>query len=194
MTTGPIGNFAFESLVPGDYTLTIRQPGFQIFVQPNIHLLPNQNVTLPGIRLSLGNVSAQITVKARRTGAAPPQLDSTCTAATTQAAPPAAPASGPTRVRIGGNVEMAALACQVLPRYPDAARQAGIEGTVSIRAVIGKDGSLLSAEVINADQVDSSLAKSASDALSQWRFMPATLNGQPVEVLTQIDIQFSLSN
>ena len=70
-------------------------------------------------------------------------------------------------------------------------QQLGIEGAVLLRAVISVDGSLLNLEVANTD-VNAGLAKAALDAVKQWRYQPTLLNGQPVEVVTTITVDFRL--
>jgi TonB family protein len=97
----------------------------------------------------------------------------------------------PKRIRIGGDVEQAHLFTQVMPVYPESAKAAGVEGTVILHAVLGKDGSLLSLRVMN-DQIDPALARSAVEAVSHWRYRPTLLNGEPVEVVTTIEVRFSL--
>ena len=63
---------------------------------------------------------------------------------------------------------------------------------MQIKAIISKTGDLLSPRVINAD-IDSRLAKAALDAVTQWKYQPALLNGEPVEVVTTIDLAFELN-
>jgi TonB family protein len=98
--------------------------------------------------------------------------------------------SGPgQRLRVGGNVQMAKLISQVRPIYPPLARQAGVQGTVRLQAIIAKDGSVAQLEVISGHSL---LVQAALDAVRQWRYMPTLLEGQPVEVITLIDVIFSL--
>jgi protein TonB len=66
-----------------------------------------------------------------------------------------------------------------------------VEGTVVMRAVISTAGALLNLEVVNTD-VDPRLAKAALDAVGQWVYQPTLLNGQPVEVVTTITLDFRL--
>jgi TonB family protein len=106
-------------------------------------------------------------------------------------APP--PTSEPGRIRVGGNVQIANLIKKVNPIYPLELKQQGVEGTVVIRAVISKDGVPLDAQVINADEVDPRLAQVALDSLQQWRYRPAMLNAEPVEVLATITLEFRLA-
>jgi TonB family protein len=79
------------------------------------------------------------------------------------------------------------------PVYPEDARQRGIEGTVLLNAVIGTDGRLAAVTPLNA-LVDPALTRSAVDAVSQWRYEPTLLNGEPVQVVTNITVDFKLEH
>jgi protein TonB len=70
------------------------------------------------------------------------------------------------------------------------ARQARIQGAVLLEAVIAKDGSIENLHVISGHPM---LSSAAVEAVKQWRYRPYTLNGQPVEVETQITVNFRLS-
>ena len=95
--------------------------------------------------------------------------------------------SGPQRV--GGDVQAAKLIHQVRPAYPPLAKQARIQGTVRLQAVIARDGSIQNLVLAGGHPL---LVPSAMDAVRQWRYRPTTLNGETVEVLTQIDVNFTL--
>lgn len=94
------------------------------------------------------------------------------------------------RIRVGGNVQQARLVSQPKPVYPPLAKQARIAGVVKLNAVIAKDGSIMNLSVISGHPL---LVQSALDAVKQWRYQPTLLNGEPVEVITQIDVNFTLS-
>lgn len=100
------------------------------------------------------------------------------------------PPPAPTRVRVGGNVQQARLVHQARPVYPPLAKQARIAGTVRLQAIIAKDGSVVQLEVLQGHPL---LVQSALDAVRQWRYQPTLLNGEPVEVVTTIDVIFTLS-
>jgi TonB family protein len=104
--------------------------------------------------------------------------------------PDAAPSTGPSRIRLGGNVQSAKLINQPRPSYPADAKQARIQGKVELHAIIAKDGTIESLTVISGHPL---LAAAAVDAVKQWVYQPTLLNGQPVEVETQIDVNFTLS-
>ena len=96
----------------------------------------------------------------------------------------------PKRIRVGGSVQRANLVRQVRPVYPPLARQARIQGTVKLTAIIAKDGTIQKLEVLSGHPL---LIPSALSAVKQWRYRPTLLNGQPVEVVTQVDVNFTLS-
>jgi TonB family protein len=98
----------------------------------------------------------------------------------------------PSRLSIGGGVQAAKLITKVQPVYPESAKSAGAEGTVVLGAVIGMDGKPLSLRVMNS-QVDPDLARSAVEAVAQWRYTPTLLNGQPIEVDTTITVNYTLA-
>ncbi len=105
------------------------------------------------------------------------------------AAPPP-PRPNQSRIRQGGNVQAAKLVNKVQPSYPPLARQTRISGTVRLHAIIAKDGSIQSLEVISGHPL---LQQSALDAVRQWKYQATLLNGEPVEVDTTIDVIFSLN-
>jgi len=96
------------------------------------------------------------------------------------------------RVRIGGNVETAKLITKVQPIYPERAKAAGAQGSVLLHAVVSKDGRPYSLQVLNS-QVNPDLARAAVEAVSQWRYQPTLLNGEPVEIDTVITVNFTLA-
>jgi protein TonB len=102
--------------------------------------------------------------------------------------PPPKPAT-PARIRVGGNVQAAALVSQAKPEYPMIAKTAHVSGTVILHAIIAKDGSIQELQYVSGPPL---LMKSAMDAVKQWRYKPTQLNGDPVEVDTTISVVFSL--
>jgi TonB family protein len=82
----------------------------------------------------------------------------------------------------------------VLPEYPRSEKDAGIEGSVMLKAEILKDGSVGEITVVDGVEGHPALEESAIKALRQWRFSPATENGQPVDMTIQIPIAFRLDN
>jgi protein TonB len=102
--------------------------------------------------------------------------------------PPAAPKV--TRVRVGGNVQAAAKVRGQNPAYPPLAKQARIQGHVVFTAIIGRDGTIQNLQLVSGHPL---LVPAAQAAVSQWVYRPTLLNGEPVEVITQIDVNFTLS-
>jgi periplasmic protein TonB len=93
------------------------------------------------------------------------------------------------RIRVGGQAMQARVLHKVNPKYPKDAKKNHIEGTVRLRIVIDRDGRVIET---NVDSGDPALAKAATDAVREWRYRPTLLNGQPVQVVTQVDVHFSL--
>ncbi|MCX6633195.1 MAG: M56 family metallopeptidase [Candidatus Solibacter sp.] len=102
--------------------------------------------------------------------------------------PPAA--DGTKRITIGGNVQQAKLVRQPKPVYPPLAKQARISGVVRLQAVIGKEGDVINLAVISGHPL---LIPSALESVRQWVYQKTLLNGEPVEVQTQIDVNYTLS-
>lgn len=105
--------------------------------------------------------------------------------------PATLPSAAPEAVRISQGVSQGLLLKRVQPVYPSQARQARIEGTVELLATIGKDGSIKDVKVVSGPPI---LGKVAVDAIRQWKYKPYYLNGDPVEVQTQIALNFKLPN
>ena len=93
-------------------------------------------------------------------------------------------------VVVGGDVQAAKLIRQVTPVYPTLAKQARVSGTVYLEAIIGRNGAIESLRVKSGSGL---LAPAAVDAVRQWLYQPTLLNGVPVEVLTEIEVNFRLS-
>ncbi len=110
------------------------------------------------------------------------------------AAPPPPPVEvkKPTvqRIRVGGQVQQANLIRQPKPVYPPLAKQARIQGVVRFNAIIGKDGTIQNLTLMSGHPL---LVPSAQEAVKQWLYKPTLLNGEPVEVATVIDVNFTLS-
>jgi periplasmic protein TonB len=109
-------------------------------------------------------------------------------------APPVAPppkAAPPARIKQGGEVTAASIITQTRPVYPPLARQARIQGTVVLHAIIDKEGKVAQLEVVSGHPL---LVQSALDAVKQWRYKPTQLNGEPVEVDTTIQVTFTMGS
>jgi protein TonB len=79
---------------------------------------------------------------------------------------------------------------RVEPAYPPLAKAARIQGTVQLQAIISKNGAIQNLQVLSGHPM---LVTAAVEAVRQWRYRPYILNGDPVEVETQITVNFVLS-
>jgi protein TonB len=102
---------------------------------------------------------------------------------------PPPPKAAPQRIRVGGNVQQAAIVHQMQPVYPQIAKTAHIQGTVILHAIIAKDGTVQELQYVSGPPL---LMRNAMDAVRQWRYRPTLLNGEPVEVDTTISVIFTL--
>jgi periplasmic protein TonB len=91
------------------------------------------------------------------------------------------------RVKLSQGVSQGLLIKRVPPKYPPSALQTHLEGSVQIEATIDKQGVVTNPKVVKGDRV---LAAAALDAVRQWRYKPYYLDGEPVEVQTEITINF----
>jgi TonB family protein len=109
----------------------------------------------------------------------------TCLAATAASQDPA-----PERVHVANDAMRGLLIKRVAPNYPPLARQARIQGTVMLNAVINKSGDVEDLQLISGHPM---LAPAAIEAVKQWKYQPYLLNGEPVAVDTRIQVNFALS-
>lgn len=170
------GEFAFPGVPDGDdYAILVEKEGFAALSNTMV------KVGAPLVfTLNLGGLKETIHVSA---GAMPPP-------------PPPPPgtmkAVSPSRIRVGGNVQSAKLLYQVRPIYPAEYKKEGVSGIVLLMAVIGKEGDVVSLEPVN-QLVDARLRESAMNAVKLWRYQPTLLNGNAVEVMTQVEVNFTLA-
>ena len=168
------GTYRFNALLPGEYAVEVTVPGFKAMrVQVTV---AGGKAMVANARLTLGDLSESISVKAARPATAAPAAQTTTA----------------TRIKVGGNVQAAMILKRVQPVYPAELKANGVTGTVMIEALVKKDGTLSDLHVMNHD-VDPGLVTAATDAVSQWQYRPALLNGEPVVVLTNIAVSFELS-
>ena len=159
------GRYSFPTLATGQYEVRVSSPGFAPLLS---------RVVVPGMfnaNLTLGSVNELVTVSGKRP-------------------PTSTPNGTPQRIRVGGNVQAARLVQQRKPVYPARAESASVEGTVSMQAIIGKDGATRGLYLLSSP--DPELADAAMEAVQHWVYLPTLLNGQPVEVVTKIDVDFRL--
>lgn len=103
---------------------------------------------------------------------------------------PADIASPPGAIRVGGNLQQTKLISQPRPMYPPDAKQARIQGKVTLNAIIGKDGHIENLTVVSGHPL---LVQAALEAVKDWVYETTLLNGNPVAVATTIDVNFTLS-
>jgi protein TonB len=97
----------------------------------------------------------------------------------------------PTRIRVSSGVTQGLLVRKVEPTYPQMAKIARVQGAVLLAALIGKDGTIQNLHVVQT--ASPLLNQAALDAVKQWKYKPYILNGEPVEVDTNITVNFTLS-
>lgn len=172
-TTDAAGKFHFPATAGGKYVLAASLPGFITF-RDEFELNAAGDWDR-AITLTVGRVQETVSVRAKREPA-------------TQATP-GAPAPAP--VRVGGNIKAPRKLVNVKPVYPASMRAEGRSGVVRLDALIGKDGTVVFARVLSAS-VHPDFAAAAVEAVRQWKFTPTLLNGEPVEVLMTVTVNFSL--
>lgn len=94
------------------------------------------------------------------------------------------------RVRVSQGVMAGLLITKVAPEYPAAARDQRIQGAVVLAVIIDREGSVSNIQLISGHPL---LAPAAIDAVKQWKYKPYLLNGEPVEIETQVTVNFSLA-
>jgi protein TonB len=102
----------------------------------------------------------------------------------------AVPTIKPQRIRVSSGVTQGLVVHRVEPVYPQIAKTARVQGTVILAAVIGKDGTIQNLHVVSGHPL---LTNAAMEAVKQWRYRPYILNGDPVEVDTQVEVHFTLA-
>jgi periplasmic protein TonB len=106
------------------------------------------------------------------------------------APPPPPPPKPKGPQRIGGRVMEANLIKKVQPVYPPLARSARVQGVVEFTATISKEGNIENLVLVRGHPL---LVNAAKEAVLQWKYKPTELNGTPVEVITDIIVNFTLS-
>jgi TonB family protein len=102
-----------------------------------------------------------------------------------------APTGVPQRIRVSSAVTQGLLVKEVQPIYPEEAKVARAQGSVIMAALIGKDGTVQNLRIVNSDSP--LLNQAALDAVKQWKYKPYVLNGTPVEVDTNVTVNFTLT-
>jgi len=171
-TANLAGEYRFANIPSGRYTLQVESPRFTRFKQ-DVTLVTGADLRFDAA-LRVGTVNESMTVAGHRSTPAAVAPRSTA----------------PQRIRVGGNVQASRLIHQVKPLYPQELQDAGVEGTVMLRAIISKEGKVLQLKLVNS--VNPRLAKLAMDAVSQNEYQPTLLNGEPIETMTNIEVHFEL--
>lgn len=171
------GNFRFNALPAGEYEMKVVKRGFETYRSSELALEPGRDLS-PNITLDIAAVMEEVEVVPDGTVKPLPESEQ---------------AGKPSRLRLGGEVQASKLVNKVMPVYPASAKTAGVQGTVILHAVIGLDGRPLSLRAMNND-IDPELARAAIEAVSQWRYRPTLLNGEPIEIDTTIMVNFSLES
>ena len=166
------GTYTFSNIPAGHYSIEVSAGGFSAFRLDNL-ILNNGGTLRADARLALGV----------------PVFSTQVVASGTPAPRVVAASGGP--IRVGGNVSYAKVIQKVEPIYPADLQAQGIEGTVLLSAIISKDGAPSALRPQNT-AVNPEFFTAAMDAVSQWRYQPTLLNGEPVEVLTTIAVDFKL--
>jgi periplasmic protein TonB len=106
-------------------------------------------------------------------------------------APVSVPKPSPEVLNISQGVTQGMILKKVQPVYPQQALSMHVQGAVQLQATIAKDGAIKNVKVLKGDGL---LARAAVDAVRQWKYKPYYLNGEPVEIQTEITVNFKLPN
>lgn len=137
-----------------------------------------------------GNAEASAEVQAPPVLGTSGSADDTALNSIVSSAPASVPKIAPQQVlKVSQGVTQGLLLKRVQPVYPHQALQMHVEGSVQLLAMITKSGSISSVKVISGDPV---LARAAVDAVSQWKYKPYYLDSEPVDIQTQITVNFKL--
>jgi protein TonB len=96
----------------------------------------------------------------------------------------------PGAIPVEGPEQQARLIQQTPPVYPQAARDAGLSGTVRLFIIVGKNGTVQNIQLLSGHPL---IAPAAMEAVRQWRYQPTMVNGQPVEVAAPVNIAFDIT-
>lgn len=94
------------------------------------------------------------------------------------------------KLKVASDLQQAKLVSSSMPAYPVLAKRGRVEGTVRLTATIDKEGKVEKLETVSGHPI---LEQAAIEAVKKWRYRPTMLNGEPVEVVTTIDVVFKLS-
>jgi protein TonB len=158
-------------------TIPSRAPVFPILVRTG----PAVHVEHPGTEIGIVG-PPEISIGSPNNGLE--HLISTPNSRPIPQPPPVATHHPPVSLIMEGN-----LIRRIEPRYPVIAQEAGIQGTVVVKALISRNGTIEGVQVLSGQPM---LAAAALAAVREWKYRPYQLNGQPVEVETEITVNFVL--
>ncbi|MFZ0138032.1 MAG: energy transducer TonB [Candidatus Sulfotelmatobacter sp.] len=101
----------------------------------------------------------------------------------------APPPAVPQRIRVSQGVMQGLLVSKVQPEYPPDAKDQRVQGAVVLKVSIDKEGNVANVQLVNGHPL---LAPAAIEAVKQWKYKPFLLDGVPLEVETQVTVNFTL--
>jgi len=172
--SGPDGLYAVKGLPEGSYSVEVLKPGYAANSLGKLSI--TSKIRLADFFLEIGRIRETVTVDGGKRDSA---------AATS------ASDSGPKRIRVSGNIQAAKLLSKVNPVYPKEAKAAGVQGTVRMQMVVSKEGNVMGLTLLTSPSAE--LARSAMEAVTQWKYSPTLLNGDPIEIQTIVDVNYTLA-
>jgi TonB family protein len=190
--TNDDGDYRLGGFPAGTYSVSVQFPGFKTLKQTGIRVAMGESRNGGKMMLTVGNVAESLTISGSRNTPVPfvGTLGPMTTVPTSAPPAPAPPAVAVPVPSTGGKVGPANLIHVVRPAYPPELQRAGVAGTVRLEAIISKEGALIGKKVIGSP--DAALTQAVTDAVGQWRYRPSSLDGQPIEVMTTIDVNYLL--
>ena len=187
----PTGQYEFVGLPPGEYTASVKVPGF-VSVQFPV-TMAGQNVKRD-LKLKIGLLEETITVSAGASSPVDPEKariarERVAEMVAKRAEQVCSNSPSQSGVPIGGNIRPPVKLKDVRPVYPAQLKEAGIGGLVVLDATIGTDGSVTSVEAVSSPHPE--LATSAMDAVRQWLFDSTLLNCVPTQVRMKVSVAFT---
>lgn len=169
------GAFQFPQVAAGDYMLSVRSPGF---ASTRHRMQLSGGGTTITLQVKVGTLKETITVTGGAAGSSARRTQSAVT--------PPAPSCAPSTT--GGQITPPMKTRDVRPIYKQEWVAARLEGDVLLQAMIGKDGTVRSVDVMSP--VNADLEDSAVNAVTQWQFSPTYLNCEPIEVQMFVTVHF----
>ena len=175
------GQLFVRPLPPGPYNVEVEAKGFQRLLQENVHVVAGQTVKL-NLKLTIGAAAQSLTVTGQSVAPPPPP-------------PPPPPVAAPVQqpgkpLRVSAGTIAGMAISQPAPVYPDEAKAQHVQGVVVLHARISKEGTVKDLTLVSGPPP---LVVSAIDAVRQWKYKPYLLNGEPTEVETTININYTFA-